>query len=126
MDKKIENILFFSAVSIKPPKEGLEDILESLPVTNDEETRYTSVMGMRLAFPIGIIAIMLALFLVFGKKTTNKPPQVITLPATVNKENVDSSLQQVDTTINGTMDDMDNSLNELDKDSESSEDLNDL
>lgn len=125
MNKKTEDILFYAAAGISPSKKGLERILEKIPVTYYDELRYTNAMGLRLAFPIGIIAIMLAVFLVFGKKNVNQPQQVITLPASVTRENVETSLNQVDTAISNSTSDMDKELNELDQE-DTNEDLNDL
>lgn len=132
MKQKIENLLFYAATSIRPPKKGLEKILEELPVTNDNNSRYINVMGIRLALPLGIVAVALIAFIAFsnsGKNATTPQSQTVrTLPASVTKENVDPALNQVDTNIKSSMDDMDKDLNELDQESNSNsnDDLNDL
>lgn len=129
---KIDNILFYASTNVKPPKKGLEKILENLPVTNNHNLRYISVMGVRLALPLGIVAIALIAFIAFsnaGKNSTPSQNQTVReLPASVTKENVDPALNQVDATIKGNMDEMDKDLQELDQESNSNsnDDLNNL
>lgn len=128
MKQKIKNLLFYASANVKPSEKNLLSILDKLPVTEYKEGRYTSVMGMKLAFPLGVIAVMIAIFLVFGKKTTTPSQNIITLPAKVTKENVDSSLNQVDGSIQNSMNEMDKDLQEMDQEdnSNSNDDLNDL
>lgn len=129
MNKKIEDILFYAGTSVKPPKKGLEKILEEVPVTNYKNYRYSNVMGIRLALPLGVIALGLIAYLAFGTaKNTQTTPVVATLPAHVTKQNVDTSLNQVDTKIGKSIDDMDQELQELDQETNNSnqDDLNNL
>ena len=131
MKKNIEDILFYASTNITPPKAGLKKILDNLAVTNYENPRYTSVMGMKLALPLGIVAIVLITFIAFSnssKNTQTPHPTIKTLPASVTKENIDPALNQADTNIKSSMDQMDKDLQELDKEdnSNSNEDLNNL
>lgn len=112
--KKIEDILFYSATKIQPPKEGLEKILDNFPVTKIDNLRYNYVMGSKFFLPIGIIALALIAF--FGVKQIQKPT-VIELPATVTKQNVDDSLNKVDASVSTSINEMDNDLKELDQES---------
>lgn len=130
MNKKIEDILFYASTSVKPPKTGLVKILDNLPVTRVDHLRYTSVMGMKLALPLGIVAVALIAFIAISNSaknpaTTNQT--VRELPATITKDNVDPALNQVDTNIKSSVDDMDKDLQELDQENNSNnDDLNDL
>ncbi len=115
--KKIEDILFYTATRVQPPKEGLGKIIQELPVTNFNRPRYSYVMGSRFALPIGIVVLVLLVF--FSAKNSNPKPQtVLELPATITKQNVSDSMKKVDIGITAGMDDMDNDLNELDQESE--------
>lgn len=128
--KQIENILFYASTSVKSPKEGLEKILENLPVTNYNDARYTNVMGIKIALPLGIVALVLLAFVIFGNsaKKTSQPQTVRTLPASVTKENVEPALNQIDSNISNSMDEMDKDLQELDQESNSTngDNLNNL
>lgn len=127
--KKIENILFYAATGVRPPKKGLEKILDNLPVTDYNNYRYTSVMGFRIVLPLGIIAIALIAFLAFNNFSNKTTQQETTaLPQKVTKQNVDPSLNQIDNSISNSMDQMDKDLQQLDSESNSSSnnDLNNL
>lgn len=129
MNKKIEDILFYAGTSVRPSKKDLEKILEEIPVTNYKNYRYSNVMGIRLALPLGVIALGLIAYLAFGTaKNIQTPPTVTTLPAHVTKQNVDSSLNQVDQNIGKSINDMDQELQELDQETNDSnqDNLNDL
>lgn len=114
--KKIEDILFYSATKIQPPKEGLKKILDNLPVTNIRKSRYSYVMGSRFALPIGIAILVL---LVFFSAKKSQPQTVLELPATVTKQNVNDSINKVDASVSSSMDEMDEDLNEIDQDNSS-------
>lgn len=135
--KKTEDILFYTATRVNPSKEGLERILEKVPVTNYRNPRYNNIMGLKFAIPVGIIILVLMVFFAAGKKPSQ--PQTITvLPASVTKENVDSSLNQVDSALSESQSQMDKDLKEIDQEDTqqgskdgsgqegSSDDLNDL
>lgn len=129
---KIEDILFYSITSIRPPKKGLERILNNLPVTNYTTPRYTSVMRARIALPLGIVAAVLIAFIAFSNSAKNSVPSknqtVRELPASITKENVRPALDQVNTKIQNSMDEMDKDLQEMDQEdnSSSNDSLNDL
>lgn len=125
MNKKIDDILFYTATSVRPPKEGLEKALENITVTNYENYRYNNVMGLKLAIPIGIIILILMVFVATSGKS-NQPQSVTVLPSKVTKQNVDASLNQVDSSIGTSTDEMDKDLQDLDKEDNTSEDLNSL
>lgn len=114
--KKIEDILFYTATKVQPPKDGLEKIIQELPVTNIKKPRYNYVMGSRFVLPIGIAILVLLVFF-SAKNSTPKPQTVLELPATITKQNVSDSMKKVDVGITAGMDEMDDDLNELDQES---------
>ncbi|HZQ30019.1 MAG TPA: hypothetical protein VFA93_03000 [Patescibacteria group bacterium] len=114
--KKIEDILFYTATRVQPPKEGLEKIINELPVTNLNRPRYSYVMGSRFVLPIGIAILVL---LVFFSAKNSKTQTVLELPATVTKQNVNDSINKVDASVSTSMDEMDKDLNEIDQDNSS-------
>ncbi len=114
--KKIEDILFYTATKVQPPKEGLEKIINELPVTNLNRPRYSYVMGSRFVLPIGIAILVL---LVFFSAKNSKTQMVLELPATVTKQNVNDSINKVDASVSTSMDEMDKDLNEIDQDNSS-------
>lgn len=134
--QKIEDILFYASANVKPTKRGLENILDNLPVTDYITPRYSNIMGLKFAIPAGII--ILVLMVLVGLNNKPSQPQTITvLPATVTKENVDTSLNQVDSVLSESEDKMDQDLKELDQedsqqnpkdgvDQDSNDNLNDL
>lgn len=135
MKQKIEDILFYASANVKPPKRGLDDILNNLPVTDYRYSRYNNMMGLKFAVPAGIIILVLMVLVSVNKKPSQ--PQTITvLPATVTKQNVDTSLNKVDSAISESQNQMDQDMKELDQEetqqnpedgsSEQSDDLNDL
>lgn len=113
MKNKLENILFYASKNVNPPKKGLENILANLPVTNYDNERYNYVMGMKIALPLGIVALALITFIFIGNSGKNN--KVAELPATVTKENVGSSLDKIDTSVSTSIDQLDQNLKEVDQ-----------
>lgn len=106
-DKKIENILFYSASRINPPRAGLENVLDSInikDVTNVDNMRYNYSMGPKLALPLGIVILAIAAILLVGNVNKAITPQ-----------NVDASLKQADESVSGSIDQMDSDFNSLDQ-----------
>lgn len=119
--KKIEDVLFYTATRVQPPKGSLEQILEDLPVTNPNKSRYIYVMNSRFFLPVGILAFILLLFFTAKKPQTQT---VVELPASITKQNVNDSMNKIDASIQGSMDEMDKDLNEADQESSINEDSN--
>lgn len=114
MDRKIEKILFYVVTSVRPPKNGLEKILDNFPVTNLDNLRYNNIMGLKLALPLGILVLAIAAILVAGN--VKKPKlQTAEVPTTINSQNADASLGQFDASVSNSIDQMDSDFKDLDQ-----------
>lgn len=114
MYKKIENILFYAATSVRSPKRGLEKILDKLPVTNVDKLRYNYSMGLKIALPVGIIILVIAAILLVGS-VNNPKLQTAEVPSTINSQNADTSLTQLDASVSNSLDKIDSDFKALDQ-----------
>lgn len=118
----------------KPKEAHLTKILEMLPksktVTNPNINRYNYQMGWKMIAPIGLILSLIAIIF-YAKMSNNLPSSNIEptqqmsreLPETVTDQNVEKTLDQVDSVVADDLDKIDQDLAELAQNNQSQDSI---